>query len=46
MLEQLIMDLISGCDMDKLSNTDRALSPTRPDKASLRKRLADIKLCK
>lgn len=47
-LQQLIIDLLSGGDPDLLANDPGtpALSKKKKNKEALRKKLADIKLCK
>jgi len=44
-IEQLIMDLISDGDPDRLSNKTPTLSQTSKRKAELRKALQKIKMC-
>ncbi|MFC4160746.1 RHS repeat-associated core domain-containing protein [Chitinimonas lacunae] len=47
LIEQLIYDFLVGEEgKPSMSNDNYPLSPDRPSKATLRKRLADIKLCK
>lgn len=45
-IEQLIYDVLSGGDPDTVSNGIRPMSATRPNKAALRARLSQLKVCK